>query len=228
MKIKTKAPLLILLFICFLISCEKETPCPTSYDMGTFELLSTSKELYPYKDSVLHIIFRDSLNNEITATAIRIPNDNIANVGNIACLSQPDQNVNVRFKAERLWHIISIPDLNIGFEILFMAVPNFTNYEAKQVIDMGSIIFFDGASTESPPLHLTQISIVINARNHPPGITTPIEPASTLSLLGSQFSDVFTNNIYSEEIIIHYNHAIGIVGFKLQRDGNLWVFNRFE
>ncbi len=222
--------LFLALTISFSVSCS-DTACPAEYKMGTFHLLGTSRDLMPYKDSIVNLVFRDSIGNEIHGTATRLIPTGFGNTyTQVKCPDNPDQDIKVSAILEGLEYTVAIPDQNLAFKIRFSVRPNFEDYQEGFIRDIGYVILPDTIQPgpnilySAPP----QIVIVLNQRNDPfisPGSNIP---SDTVKLLQSVFSNVYMNLNKREEIEFYYNHGFGLIGFRKNPTGMLYVFDRFE
>lgn len=224
-----KTPLyFILVSICLLWGCENEVQCPAEIDQGKIELLPSSKELFPYKDSVVNIVFRDSLNNEIIAQATQRTNGFLKIFSNSPCAHDAEVDISLTVSSETKDHFVSIPSLDIGFQVRYWVIPHFADYETEQVRD-GANIFFQDSSWNGIPLFFPpQISFIIDKRNYTGIILNTATPEPVFTKLGKTFTDVYTNKNGLDKIVFHYNHDVGLLAFRLEEQGTWWVFERFE
>lgn len=220
--------LLLIIALNILFGCSEEESCPGQHDMGAFDLLQSTKQKFPYQDSIQNIVFRDSLGNEVTAIA----NRNTTTTFNYRfsqrkCLYDPDQDININARTGTITAFVSIPALNIGFEVNFFANPNFTLYEDDLLFDFASIPFTGSSEPPFTIMHpIPQISIILDQRNSPDQTTSV--GISSYTILDKQFLNVFTNTIGADIIKFYYNNEIGIIGFREMPNGTTYVFDRFE
>lgn len=222
--------LIIFVIVISFIGCD-EHACPNEYEMGAFQLLESTKNLFPYKDSVVQIVFRDSMQNEVIAIANRI-GDVLEGYTSSQreCLYNSAEQVLIRAQTQSISAIISISELDLKFSVSFRTSPNFNLYKDDYVADLGSVGFnrplvplMPGMVFHFPP----QIGILINQRNDPDTHSSSF-PMATDVLLDEVFENVYTNSIGRDSMEIYYNHEIGLIGFKKKPDGALYVFERFE
>ena len=219
----------LILLLSFLVSCSEQA-CPDEYEMGTYNLLSSTKELFPYKDSIVNIVFKDSLGNEVTAIAKEIEIFGLGRTESQSnCIYNPEESIEVSARTESIRDFISIPILDLGFEVGFRVAPDLIKYEDGFINDVANIIF-TGTSEygQSIPTPIPQIFVLLDPRNdpEPPLNVNPAAPIQ--SLLGKEFTNVYSNTIGKNIIEFYYNNEYGIIGFREKTDGELYVFDRFE
>ena len=228
MKLKLFGVLLI--STLFFIKCTHEgPPCPDPYDMGTFELLESSKNRFPYDESQTKAIFSDSLGNEFTGS-ISVPSSGfgINTISPQPCVNNEEIKIAITANAEHYGSSLSIPELDLRFNIRFRVLPKLEDYESNSVADLANIIpsgtLISNASYQIPP----QLSLVLDRRSRPEEFQNPRKFTSALSIHGKVFGDVYTNSIEDDIIIFHFSFIKGIVGFKDQRSGIYYKLERIE
>src|SRR5688572_23258242 len=207
----------IALFIFF--GCAKEESCPERYDMGTFDLLASVKQKFPYKNSTRNFVFRDSLGNEVIASATQNLSTKWSSSGSQReCLFNPALNVSVVAKTGTIMAFVSIPELDFGFDVNFRVSPDFSSYENEYVHDHANIVFTGSSEKPGPFLNpYPQISIVLDERNDPEAHFT--HPTPFFTILDREFPNVFSNTIGADKMKFYYNHELGIIGFKEMPNG---------
>ena len=230
MKISKTQILILLILQSIFIGCTKQA-CPDEYEMGDFPLLNSTKELYPYKDSIVNIVFRDSMGDEVHATAKRIGFNGLGiTQTETECLDNPDETIAVYARTETILDFVSIPDLNIGFHVRFRVSPYLVKYEDNLVQDIATIDFlpFSEYPDTAITFNISQIIILLDQRNNPeiPPYTSTAIPS--LTLLNKEFTNVYSNINGNNFIEFYYNNEVGIVGFKKIPTGSMYIFDRFE
>lgn len=226
----SKTQILILLILQYtFIGCAKQA-CPDEYEMGDFPLLNSTKDLFPYKDSIVNIVFRDSLGNEVNAIAKRIGFNGLGTTETeTECLDNPDENIAASAQTETILDFVSIPALDIGFEVRFRVSPNLIKYEDGLVQDIANIRFTPFSEyPDSLSWTISEINILIDQRNNPELPSNISIAIPSLTLFNKEFTNVYLNTIGNSLVEFYYNNEVGIVGFKEFPNGTMYVFDRVE
>lgn len=230
MKINKTQILILLLLPYIIIGCTKQTACPDEFEMGDFPLLNSTKELFPYKDSIVNIVFLDSLGDEVHAIAKRIGFNGLGtSLAQTECLDNPDETIEVSSHTETILDFVSIPALDIGFQVRFEASPNFIKYEDILVQDIANVRFTPFSEfPDSLTYKISEIIILLDHRNNPEQPSNMSNSIPSVILLNKEFTNVYTNTIGKDIVKFYYNNEKGIVGFKVLSNGTQYVFDRFE
>jgi|WetSurMetagenome_2_1015567.scaffolds.fasta_scaffold494848_1 hypothetical protein len=229
MKISKNQFLILIILQYIFIGCGKQA-CPDEYEMGSFPLLNSSKELYPYKDSIVNIVFRDSMGDEVHAIAKRIGFNNLGiTQTETECLDNPDEEIYVYAHTETILDYVSIPALDIGFEVRYRVSPNLIKYEDGLIQDIANIRFTPFSEyPDSISFKISEINILLDQRNNPELPSNISSAIPSLTLLNKEFTNVYSNTIGNTIVEFNYNYENGIVGFKVLPNGTMYVFDRFE
>jgi len=199
-------------------------------DMGSFDLLEGSKEIFPYPSQEINIVFSDSLGNEIVATTSGTAIGYVKFFSSyIMCLEDSSALVNVSAAGEAMGTSVSIPALDIEFVIRYRVSPILNNYTEKLLSDVAIISIRSISLSDSTYIHpIPQMRIVLDIRTNPYGTQSSSMAEPSLFINMKEYLEVFSNTTGIDVIEIYYNHNLGIIGFREKATGVLYGFERFE
>lgn len=234
--------LILLIFSVLFFSCDKSDTdeleeeieetrvCPEEFDMGTFTMLKSSKDLFPYSESDSIVVFKDSLGNEIMGEISEfVSSFSSVFSHNVTCLESTNETFKVKSRNEYLRKIIFFHDINLKFEVRYRVATNLKKYTDNLVFDMARISAMQIVSDDpdfANPIPL--LVVLINERNSLEILYNPVAPTPLYSIHSIEYNEVFTNTSGVDVIEIYYNFEKGLIGFKEKSTGILYGFDRFE
>lgn len=223
-----------IIIICIFANCnskENSINCPNPYDMGTFELLESSINMFPFSGLHQKVIFSDSLDNEIEG---RIIGPSIgfgrATTPDKPCLDNPEIEISIFATTESYSTKIFIDSFDLKFSIGARVSVYFPEYEDNLVADIANIVC-SGEGISNPdtiPQIPPQIAILLNERNRVEDFFQLSNPIGNLEIHGKEFQNVYESLIGSLFIKFYFNFEFGIIGFEDQQTNITYKFLRFE
>ena len=226
MKILKHLPILFMFSLCSISCDDDENPiiCPNPYEMGTFEMLESSKALFPYDDTQTIVIFSDSLGNEYSGTLAVNSGLGTLSGPDRTCLDNEDISIEVRARIENQTASIQIPEISMVLNINYRSNPDLTEYESNLVADVAIV-----SGPQLPGGPIPQMFIVLDERSQQGSFSNLIQPMPVLSIHGKTYELVYSNEHRPNDgYLLYYNFTQGVVGFTNKASGNSYKLERVE
>ena len=198
--------------------------------MGSFELLESSKEKFPYDSTLTQVIFSDSLGNEFVGEISEMKMEFRSHPGaNYQCEYDESKFVRPTSMTERISIKINFSELEVRFIIMFAVFPNFREFEEKLIADLGKVYVFepyDPQQLGSAPI--TEFTIVLDERSRIEEFQNSADPNYIKFIHGEDYFDVYDNEHQNELFTVYFNLAKGLIGFKNRETGKSYKFERIE
>jgi len=211
--------------------------CPEIYSLGQFSMEESSLECFPFEEDMQRIIFSDEAGNEFAAEVeqANFGFNTLTNLTEEPCPEDENQTVQFSQQVESRSFTLFIESLDMRILLTMRA-----NVLRKEQLVFGDttglddFLLTDGINFTiiHPATTFTvnsQMSIIVNTRNHP-FASIPLSESS-VEINGVTFTDVFSDtlgNIASDDFDLHYTKTEGIVGI-VRKDGTSSLkFERVE
>ena len=221
-----KSKLLYLSLLLIFASCKKGKlhDCPQSLNLGTFDMLESSLERYPYETGNEKVIFSDSLGNEVEGSLTFFSQSYLTFSANVECIDNRDSSIRVSFEAESKEVKIYFESLDLRFLVLFSIEMNYDKYDNPEYADRAMTRLINKELTTEFPT----IPIVLNQRTSTEDLTHWSSPVDEIIINSKRFESVYTTNTGTDIMEIYFNLEHGLIGFEDMTTGIMYSFERVE
>lgn len=221
--------LIWVLFIVVCLGCNSDDDplCPDMTDLGSFDLLQSSIDIFPYSNDDSFAVFSDSMGNEIYGEISEVVVTYIGDTVDIPCAQSPAVNVSATAQIEQIRTTIKFPDLNKTLEVYHRATPLYGFSTDHAVADMASVSIYEMPVPQSMLLQGT-ITVVIDRRSWP---FDPIGAApfrSSVVLDGKEYFEVYSDETIFGDYVLYYSFTQGVIGFEDLNEDVTYKLERIE
>ena len=222
--------IILLALLMATTACYLDPDCDDT-KLGTYALLSASKEKFPYDEALKAVVFKDTLGREYIYTAQKNELRQLPDLFNAKCFADPkyyplysvteEHRTMELFNAEgdRAVRVRLYTKLNREIAVL------------RQIADVLSIDLYDNKfSTSILDQWQGGLEIVIDQRNSPEAETTATAFYPEIELNGRIFSAVYEKTMEdpADPRRYYFSLELGIIGFSDRSGSNLRVLDRIE
>lgn len=222
----------VVIWVLFIVACigcnnDDDPMCPEMTDLGSFDLLQSSIDIFPYSNDDAFAVFSDSMGNEIYGEISEVVVAYIGDTVDIPCAQSPGVNVSATAQVEQIRTTIKFPDLNRILEVYHRATPLYGFSTDHAVADLATVSIYEMPFPQSMLLQGT-ITVVIDRRSWPfdPVGTAPFR--SSVVLDGKEYLEVYSAETLLGDYVLYYSFTQGLIGFEDLNEGVTYKFERIE